>query len=233
MSKQDRQGVRTPADIERKYNFGEYKKSFDEVRKTQSEVATLNEQLRAELQLYAKKTDLNDYAKASDLDDYVSHEFYDANQGAIDGSIAQIAETCDTLTQQQGDLANRVQDIEDIVQDRGWNPLTIDPLFSVRNNDDSLKPVYKVTGNVVTVCGSVSNVEAMTSTSSGVVFASGIPAEYCPHIDHHFVCQGSGMNRWVCTVKPDGRLYLSRYGIAEQGAIPINTWLPFTVTYQF
>ena len=120
-----------------------------------------------------------------------------------------------------------------ISEDTGWQPLTVESTFIVRNNDESLKPVYKVTGNVVTVCGVVSNIEQMTSTSSGVVFARGIPEAYRPKMDHHFVCQGSGMNRWQCSIKTDGTLVMSRYGITEQGTISANAWLPFSCTYQF
>lgn len=120
-----------------------------------------------------------------------------------------------------------------ISADSGWIPLTVADGFKVRNDDDTMKPVYKVTGNVVTVCGVVSNIAQLTSTSSGVVFASGIPEAIRPQMDHHFVCQGSGMNRWVCSVKTDGTLVLSRYGITEQGNISANAWLPFSCTYQF
>ena len=96
MSKQDRQGVRTPADIERKYNFGEYKKSFDEVRKAQASVVQMEEDLRkdfsAELEGYAKKTDLRAYAKTGDLDDYVLQDYYQVDRDDIFDSINAMSE---------------------------------------------------------------------------------------------------------------------------------------------
>ena len=38
MSKQDRQGVRTPADLDRKYNLGEMKKTLKELVEKVSEL---------------------------------------------------------------------------------------------------------------------------------------------------------------------------------------------------
>lgn len=195
MSKQDRQGVRTAADLERKYALSKIDKAYDQASRLPAYISQALDSIASEL-LGSLSTQLE-----AALENYAKKEDY---QGVID-------------------FLNPYD---------SWIPLTVASAFTVGNNDDSLKPVFKATGNVVTVCGVVSNVSEMTSTSSGVVFASGIPEEFRPHMEHHFVCQGSGMNRWLCTVKTDGTLMLSRYGTTSDGTIAANSWLPFTCTYQ-
>ena len=120
-----------------------------------------------------------------------------------------------------------------ITIDSVWNPLTLDSNFLVYNNVATNHPCYKVTGNTVTVKGAVSPVEEYTSTLEKVVFATGIPSEYCPvNGVESFICQGSGMNRWQLTIEANGSLTVSRYGITEPTTVLVNTWLIFSCTYQ-
>lgn len=236
MSKQDRQGVRTAADLERKYALSKIDKAYDEANKIPSYVSTAMDILAADLRAEMSGLSVN---LENALKDYVRTEDYDAFKATIQ-TVLQGFELSlvDCIRSEEYEaykqsVTETFESVENFLKPtETWIPLTVDSAFVVRNNDDSLKPVCKVTGNVVTVCGVVSNVAEMTSTSSGVVFASGIPEAYRPHMDHHFVCQGSGMNRWQCSVKKDGTLMVSRYGITEQGTMGANTWLPFSFTYQ-
>lgn len=235
MSKQDRQGVRTPADIERKYSFSEYKKSYSEAQKAQADIAIVEQHLRTDIELFEQqmRTELQNYAQKTDLDLYVKNSLYQNDMAQIVDQLADANYFFSEVDKKCDDLAEDVQMLLDQSTTTEWIPLTVDSAFKVRNDDESVRPVYKVTGNVVTVCGIVANIAEMTSTSSGAVFARGIPEEYRPHMDHHIICQGSGMNRWVCSVKTDGTLVMSRYGITEQGTVPANSWLPFSCTYQY
>lgn len=234
MSKQDRQGVRTAADLERKYNFERLNRSANQVMnisaETREAISKLSQEFRKELDDkldgYVEESELADYAKAEDLSGIRQDVHNNAvNIGLLSNDVGMATQTANDAYALASDVNNKLNG--------EWHPLTVDGAFKVRNDDDSLKPVYKVTGNVVTVCGVVSNLAEMASTSSGYVFASGIPEAYRPKMDHHYVCQGSGMNRWQCSVKTDGTLMMSRYGITEQGTIPANAWLPFSCTYQF
>lgn len=120
-----------------------------------------------------------------------------------------------------------------ITIDSIWNPLTLDSAFLVYNNVATNQPCYKVSGNTVTVKGAVSPAEEYTSSLEKVVFARGIPAEYCPvNGAESFICQGSSMNRWQLTVETDGSLTVSRYGVTEPTTVLVNTWLIFSCTYQ-
>lgn len=332
MSKQDRQGVRTPIDLDRRYDLGSMKKSYNAVVEMSTEargmIGEVAAQLRSEFntaidEIVQETADnlenaLKDYVKTSDYDSFkatvqtifqgfemslqdcirtLDRNFLFSEEGASfaigfvplmlpegqdfdnlkspnkyfggspktfnylncpvesgtffvdveicgdDGQLMQRLTTCSKTgskvyirfyySSSWGEWFVAFDNArKGIAADSGWIPLTIDSAFIVRNNDASLKPVCKITGSVVTVCGVVSNVAEMTSTSSGVVFASGIPEAYRPIMDQHFVCQGSGMNRWQCSVKTDGTLMVSRYGITEQGTMGANTWLPFSCTYQ-
>ena len=238
MSKQDRQGVRTAADIVQRYNFERLNQSTresisisTEAREAVSKLANdLREEFNSKLEGFVEESELENYATEAELSGV--SQTVQSNTDAI-GSLSAEVDTAKQVANFAYISAENASDaLSQHLAPREWIQLTVDSAFKVRNDDDSLKPVYKVTGNVVTVCGVVSNITEMTSTTAGVVFASGIPEEYRPHIDHYFVCQGSGMNRWQCTIKTNGTLMMSRYGITEQGTIPANAWLPFSFTYQ-
>lgn len=96
MKKQDRQGVRTPADIERKYNLGEVKRTFDDVRHgsylSHESLDILEKEIRddfgAELEKYAQKTELDQYAKSADLGNYVAKKDYQSDMANIVHKVA-------------------------------------------------------------------------------------------------------------------------------------------------
>lgn len=75
MSKQDRQGVRTAADLERKYNFERLNRSANQVMnisaETREAISKLSQEFRKELDDklagYVEESELADYAKADDL----------------------------------------------------------------------------------------------------------------------------------------------------------------------
>lgn len=119
-----------------------------------------------------------------------------------------------------------------IVDDSPWVDMTLDDAFAVYDGNVSNHPKYKVSGNVVTITGSVSPKTEYTSSLNKVNIASGIPSAYLPKTNQSFVCQGSGMNHWNCIVTTGGYLTVSRYGITEPTTVPTSAWLVFTVTYQ-
>lgn len=119
-----------------------------------------------------------------------------------------------------------------IAVDAEWTALTLDSAFKCYNDNSNNVPKYKAQGNIVTVRGVVSPVTAYTSSNTQVVIATGIPSALRPKAyDLQFICQGSGMNRWTCTVTTGGIVKVSRYGIAEATTVPTTAWLTFCVTY--
>ena len=119
-----------------------------------------------------------------------------------------------------------------IIVDAEWIDLTMDDAFAPYNGTEANQPKYKVTGNVVTVMGVVSPKAEFTSSTSAVTIASGIPADLRPPINLQFLCQGSGMNHWCCSVNTNGTVGIARYGTTEPTTVPNTAWLTFTVTYQ-
>ena len=110
-----------------------------------------------------------------------------------------------------------------------WTDLTVASGFEVYG--DGTKPQYRVNGNLVTVTGAVKPTATVTSNTNGVLIASGIKTQYCPKNTLAFVCQGSGINRWLLQLNSEGKLYVARYGTNDYVDISAGAWLIFTVTY--
>lgn len=110
-----------------------------------------------------------------------------------------------------------------------WRTLTLSSGFEVYGSGTD--PKYRVNGNLVTVTGAVKPTAVVTSNTVGVPFASGIAAEFRPKVHQQFICQGSGINRWVLSVNTDGTLNVSRYGTNAYVDITAGAWLVFTATY--
>lgn len=119
-----------------------------------------------------------------------------------------------------------------IVVDAEWVNLTIAEDFALYSGAAINQPKYKVTGNVVTVMGVLSPTAEFTSSTEVVTIASGIPANLRPSVNLQFICQGSGMNRWDCSINANGTVGLARYGTTEATTVPTTAWLAFVVTYQ-
>ena len=119
-----------------------------------------------------------------------------------------------------------------IIVDAQWTDLAIADGFELYNGLVANQPKCKITGNVVTVMGILSPTAAFTSSTTVVNIASGIPANMRPSVNLQFVCQGSSMNRWNCSITTGGSVGVSRYGITEPTTVPDGAWLPFCVTYQ-
>lgn len=111
-----------------------------------------------------------------------------------------------------------------------WSALTISSGFEVYTAG-STEPKYRVNGNMVTIRGAVKPTAVVTAGATDIKFAGTIPAQYRPTFGQTFICQGSGMNRWLLTVKADGNIYVSRYGTSDYTDIPVGAWLTFCVTY--
>ncbi len=142
-------------------------------------------------------------------------------------AFGKVAETPDLL-----DVDFHIRARKGITVDSDWVTLNIDAAYKPYNDNSENIPKYKATANVVTVFGIVSPKTAYLSSSSTVTIASGIPAKLRPSINQNFVCQGSGMNRWTCTVRTDGTIAAARYGTTEFATVPTDAWMVFTCTYQ-
>ncbi len=112
-----------------------------------------------------------------------------------------------------------------------WNRLKLSDNFAVYDSKGTNFPAYKNTGGVVSIRGVLTVEEALTTSEDNIIIASGIPEACRPAQPVRVVCQGSGINRWLCTVGSNGNVYLSRYGTTENVTIKPGVWLPFNITY--
>lgn len=119
-----------------------------------------------------------------------------------------------------------------IIVDSPWVDLTIADGFALYGDAVANQPKCKITGNVVTVMGILAPETEFTSSSTGVNIAGGIPEKMRPSVNLQFVCHGSAMNRWCCSITKGGNVTISRYGTSTAATVSAGTWLPFCVTYQ-
>lgn len=154
-------------------------------------------------------------------------KLWSALKSGLGFAFGKVAESADLL-----DVDFHIRARKGITVDSDWVTLNIDAAYKPYNDNSENIPKYKATANVVTVFGIVSPKTAYLSSSSTVTIASGIPAKLRPTINQNFVCQGSGMNRWTCTVRTDGTISAARYGTTEFSTVPTDAWMVFTCTYQ-
>jgi len=114
--------------------------------------------------------------------------------------------------------------------DSEWIPLTLNTELFALYSENS-QPRFKATGGHINIIGVVTPLATLVTSADGVVIASGIPSKYRPPITLTFICQGSGMNKWLCTVTTSGTVTLARYGITEYASVNAGNWLPFTISY--
>lgn len=172
---------------------------------------------------YEFRITVADYFKSVKFDLEVTTAFtlLDFSAGGHGMAIGKVAESEDLL-----EIALPVS-----FSGSDWVDLTLDSDFVVYNGTASNKPQYKAVGEMVFVRGVVSPAAAYTSSGSLVTIATGIPAALRPPYNMSFVCQGSGLNRWLCSVTTGGAVTISRYGTTANVEVPANAWLTFAVNY--
>lgn len=148
----------------------------------------------------------------------------------VDLALKDITDDIDALQEDMEEVTNNAADIEAFLEGE-WDSLTLALNFDAYEGLWENHPKYKVTGNVVEVTGCIVPLEENMSSTEKIVFAFGIPDELCPDSARSFICQGSGMNRWMLTVEADGTLTISKYGVSECVAVPTTEGLLFNGTY--
>ena len=124
-AKQDRQGVRTPADIERKYNLGQLNKNFAEVMglstDTREEVDRLISELRSEFkeQVTSITRDTERIVLAA-LDNYVETTDYDEFRQTVASELLVMADKIsmnfESSTEQIANVNGDLQSVKEDLQ---------------------------------------------------------------------------------------------------------------------
>lgn len=85
-------------------------------------------------------------------------------------------------------------------------------------------------GNIVFLRGVAAPTDVIQG-STAITVMGNLPSQFRPDINVEFVCQESGVNRYMLGVYANGNFGLSRYGTTEVSDIPTLAWLPFNVSY--
>lgn len=122
MSKQDRQGARTPAELERRYDLGGYKKSFSEVlgisQDTREAVDRIESELRNELaqQITSLTRDTERIIMAA-LESYVETTEYNELKQTVQSELIVMAkQIAMTFTEATEMIANVDGDLQEVVK---------------------------------------------------------------------------------------------------------------------
>lgn len=110
------------------------------------------------------------------------------------------------------------------LNDSGWIEATLTSTFT--NYSTNTTPEYRKTGKQVEIRGVVKPTATVTASTTGVTIFT-LPAGYRPTKDVLEICQGSGRNVWLLTIKPTGVVTISRYGTTGNIDIPTSAWLCF------
>ena len=128
------------------------------------------------------------------------------------------------------DLLNSIKSLWTKTEDTGWQTATLTDDFKPYSNDNSNMPRYRKIGKIVQVWGIVSpSLTIQGGTEMHTIF--NLPNGYIPSSTGSFLCQGSGLRRWLLTISASGDVNFSRYGTDAYVDADDGVWLPFAVTF--
>lgn len=87
-------------------------------------------------------------------------------------------------------------------------------------------PFAAKTGRIVNISGAYRN----TANVAGVVIGK-VPEGCEPLKDQRRIQQGSGVNRYLLTIRTNGDIVCARYGTTSDSTVPANSWLNIDCTY--
>jgi len=129
------------------------------------------------------------------------------------------------------DNAEDIDVLKSVTADSGW--ITIAPGPNFLDYTDGEDPIYRKIGSVVTVSGVLKPASSSVAINTGgsiVMFS--LPIGFRPKFTVFVVCHGSGANRWLLTIFPNGNVCASRYGTdAYASSVSGNEWMAFHAAF--
>lgn len=117
------------------------------------------------------------------------------------------------------------------VEDTGWVDCTYGSGFERYGTTQAPLQVRRI-GCSVHLRGVVKCTRAMDVSTDGDVVLGYLPDGFAPsEFYENFVCQGSGVSKFVLRVTTEGDLEISRYGSSEMIDVPVNGWLNCFVSW--
>lgn len=127
-------------------------------------------------------------------------------------------------------IYEKIDTINEKIKDSDWQTATLTDDFKPFSNDNSNMPRYRKIGKIVQVWGIVSPSQTI---EGGIEIHTifNLPNGYIPSSTNSFLCQGSGLRRWLLTISASGDVNFSRYGTDAYVDVDDSVWLPFTATF--
>lgn len=123
-----------------------------------------------------------------------------------------------------------------ISQNDSINVPFVSPFVEYNNGTSAGSFRAKKEGHIVHIFGNAAVTSAITLNTTEVTMGT-LPEGYRPSENLSALMQGSSVNKWLLSIKPDGRVRASRYGLSSwvplepQTENEVGSWLPFSMTF--
>jgi hypothetical protein len=162
--------------------------------------------------------------KVSNLSEYLKKRLQIED---ITTNVGNLSTNVGNLSTNVENLSENIDKKQDIIEDTGW----IECKYGngiVPYTSNSNARVRKI-GNIVFLQGTLKNNTAWSTHDSILTFDK----KFAPSQESRFLCQGSGLNRFLLTVRTTGICKVERYGTNQSQGITIKTgaWLNVFATW--
>lgn len=139
--------------------------------------------------------------------------------------IEDITTNVGNLSTNVENLSEKINKKQDIIEDTGW----IECKYGngiVPYTSNSNARVRKI-GNIVFLQGTLKNNTEWSTHDSILTFDK----KFAPSQESRFLCQGSGLNRFLLTVRTTGICKVERYGTTKSITVGTGAWLNVFATW--
>lgn len=160
--------------------------------------------------------------KVSNLSEYLKKRLQIED---ITTNIGTLSTNVGTLSTNVENLSEKINKKQDIIEDTGW----IECKYGngiVPYTSNSNARVRKI-GNIVFLQGTLKNNTAWSTHDSILTFDK----KFAPSQESRFLCQGSGLNRFLLTVRTTGICKVERYGTTKSITVETGAWLNVFATW--
>ena len=167
--------------------------------------------------------------KVSNLSEYLKKrlqiEDITTNVGNLSTNVENLSENVGNLSTNVENLSENIDKKQDIIEDTGWIECKYGIVPYTSNSNARVRKI----GNIVFLQGTLKNNTAWSTHDSILTFDK----KFAPSQESRFLCQGSGLNRFLLTVRTTGICKVERYGTNQSQGITIKTgaWLNVFATW--
>lgn len=160
--------------------------------------------------------------KVSNLSEYLKKRFQIED---ITTNIGNLSTDVENLSTDVENLSENINKKQDIIEDTGWVECKYGNGI-VPYTSNSNARVRKI-GNIVFLQGALKNNTAWSTHDSILTFDK----KFAPSQESRFLCQGSGLNRFLLTVRTTGICKVERYGTTKSITVETGAWLNVFATW--